>query len=357
MSRLALVMVVRDDAELAERALRSADPFVDESIVLDLGTDEVGRARLMETGARVEIGTWTDDASACRNAALDLSDADWNLVLDPEEWLATGGEELTAFTAGDPDRVGLVEIRRAPGSPQGEDHPWHLAARLLPRGVRYQGAYREEPVFDQQAVRTDVLVLTDDTESGRWRTGRERAEALLRQGLVARPGSPTMMRELADLLRSSGRYAEAAELYSQLLEEMPSADPWRHAVVVAALESCIKADLLKEAVALMDAHAATWAHSPDFAFLVGELLFEIMLANPTTAAEVAPLVDQAWRRAMELGERPDLSGALHGRGSFLAAQNLYVLNLVLGRTEQAEQWADRAATLRIPDRTAGRLLG
>lgn len=356
MSRLALVMVARGEADLVERAMRSAQPYVDEIVVLDLGSDDAALARFSEVGAQVVHGRWDEDAARCRNAALDAADADWNLVLDPEEWLAGGAETLHAFTEG-PDQVGLIEVRRAPGGAHADDHPRHLSPRLLPRGVRFEGAYREEPVFDLPVVHTELVIESDDTESGRWRADRDRHEALLLQALAVRPGDPGLMHRLADEMRIRGRYIDAADHYATALSGGHATDESRHELVIGALECYTKAGMLREAVALMDAQKESWQHSPDFTFLLGDLFFEMMLTTPDLGHELAPLIRTAWLRCLELGERPDLAGAVHGRGSFLAAQNLYVFHLVLGQNDEAEQWSSRATEMRVPTAGAGRLLG
>lgn len=355
---LALVMVARDEAERVERALASARPYVDEMVILDLGSGAAAVQRFADAGARVVSGEWSDDAARCRNAALEAADADWNLVLDPEEWLAEGAEDLRSFVQDSAPRVGLVEVRRGGGGDEFDllHHP-HLSPRLLPRGVRYEGAYQEEPLFEVPVVRTDVVLASDDTETGRWRSDPRRNEALLQQALALRPGDSSLLRQLADELRLAMRYAEAATRYGEALAATSAVDPQRHAMAIGALECSIKAGLLPQAVALMDEFKGVWPDSPDIAFLVGDLMFEMMLTTPQFSDELAPLVESSWRTCLDLGERPDLPGAVHGRGSFLAAQNLYVLCLVLGRGDDAEMWSERASTMRIPASSSGGLLG
>src|SRR5262245_31354097 len=80
MSKLALVMIARDEARCIERCLASVRAHVDEMVLLDTGssdgTPEIARA----AGARVGSFAWCDDFAAARNAALELADADWSLV-------------------------------------------------------------------------------------------------------------------------------------------------------------------------------------------------------------------------------------------------------------------------------------
>ncbi|GAB47503.1 hypothetical protein [Mobilicoccus pelagius] len=357
MARSALVMVTRGEAALVERAMRSVRPFVDEMVILDLGAPAEAADAWREIGARVVPGQWSTDAAACRNAALDAADADWNLVLEAEEWLASGIDALRLLVERPPECVGLVEIHRAIGGVHEADHPRYLAPRLLPRGVRYEGARHEEPVFDLPAEHVGVVLRSDDVEAARWRADHTLAEALLHQALAVRPGDAGLLLDLADELRVSARFAEASEHYTAALLATPTVDEKRHAVVVGALEAYTKAGRLREAVALLDAEATRWQHSPDLAFLAGDLFFEMLLTSAVPAPELVTLAETSWLRCLDLGERPGLSGAVHGRGSFLAAQNLGVLFLVLGQGEESQRWADRAGELRLSTPSVGGPLG
>src|SRR5690349_20790912 len=95
MIRLALVMIVRDEAARIARCLDSARPLVDDIVVLDTGSRDDTAAIARVHGARVFAFDWCDDFAAARNAALDYSGADWNLVLDADEWIAAGSERAT----------------------------------------------------------------------------------------------------------------------------------------------------------------------------------------------------------------------------------------------------------------------
>ena len=95
--RVALVMISRNEAARIVRALASARPCVDELVVLDTGSTDATVALARSAGARVAYFDWIDDFSAARNAALDLADADWNLIVDADEWIAERGVDLLAL--------------------------------------------------------------------------------------------------------------------------------------------------------------------------------------------------------------------------------------------------------------------
>lgn len=346
MGTVAVVMIARDDARVIERALLSAKPYVDELIVLDLESvdDTVDLAR--RCGARVESTPWIEDTSAVRNRALELSGADWNVVLEAREWIDGGGAGLRALAETPPTHVGLVTV--IPGDADRGLSPVALSPRFLPAGVRYIGRRPEEPVVEGlQQLRTGVVVASDELEPARWRHDRSITETVLLQGLSLRPGDPEMLMDLAEVLRADGRLTDARDAYAQALDRMEPAHPRRHELVVEAIDTARAARAFPAAIALMDAHMAQWRDSPDFAYVVGDLFFEMLLAQPSSAAQLAPLAMSCWTRCLEMGDRADLAGSLTGRGSFLAAQNLYTLCLVLGREQEAKAWWDVANRLRL----------
>ncbi|MDO5712031.1 MAG: hypothetical protein Q4P32_09880, partial [Micrococcales bacterium] len=82
-------------------------------------------------------------------------------------------------------------------------------------------------------------------------------------------------------------------------------------------------------------------------------------ADPGKAPQLAPLAIRCWKRCLEIGDRPQLSGHVAGRGSFLAAQSLYALHLTLGQESPAAHWWDVANRLRQEEwlGRSARLLG
>ena len=90
MNRIALVTIARNEARCLQRCLDSARPWVDEMWVLDTGSVDATMAIAEASGAGVAQFMWCDDFAAARNAALLLTDADWCVVLDADEWISEG---------------------------------------------------------------------------------------------------------------------------------------------------------------------------------------------------------------------------------------------------------------------------
>lgn len=110
MTRLALVMIARDEAGSLARALESARPHVDRLVVLDTGSVDATREIAKACGADVHGFTWCEDFAAARNAALAHSDAAWNLILDADEWIEAGAEALSDLPEESGDFLGEVRI-------------------------------------------------------------------------------------------------------------------------------------------------------------------------------------------------------------------------------------------------------
>ncbi|MFZ3008136.1 MAG: glycosyltransferase [Phenylobacterium sp.] len=338
MTRLALVMIARDEAHQIARALDSAAPFVDLMIVLDTGSVDGTREIARACGAQVHEFAWRDDFAAARNASLALSPADWNLVLDADEWIESGGEALAAL---EPDAMGWV---RRDNQLEGEAIAQTWIPRVLPRGVRYEGRVHEQPVGLARGVRLPVLLGHDGFTAQSLARKGDRNEVLLMADLQDHPEDPYLWFQLAKEHQARGHPPQAALCFTEALRLAPADAPWRHSLVVRGLTALKDAGRLEEARALAQAERGAWDRSPDFHFAVGDLYLDSAMADPARAVDdLLPIAEAAWKRCLEIGEQPHLDGAVRGRGSFMAAHNLAILYETFGQPEAAARYRALAA--------------
>lgn len=341
--RLALVVIARDEGTRIARLLDSVRPWVDEMLVLDTGsrddTAQVARAH----GARVAHFAWCDDFSAARNHALALAAADWHLVLDADEWLIEGGEALQALRGAPPDFVGALQLRdrfdQAPGR-QAEASAW--LSRVLPGTVRYAGRVHEQPQHGLPVRRLPLVVGHDGYLAERLADKRGRNRRLLEQALAEAPGDAYLCYQLGKDCAVYDEHAAAEAAFERACRLPGAADaPWWPDLVPRRLFGLKCLGRHADAVDFAQTQMEACAESPDFFFALGDLLLDLAATQPGQAGELLPMAEAAWRRCLELGERPGQAGAVAGRGSFLAAHNLAVV--LDGTDRPAEAAALRAA--------------
>jgi hypothetical protein len=331
----ALVMIARDEARSIERSLRSAREWVDEMIVLDTGSRDA-TARLAEAaGARVHRFRWIDDFAAARNAALAHSAADWNLVLDADEWLLGEPTALRGLCAASAAFVGLVDIANEFDSEHGPQVSHSRVPRLLPRGIRYAGRIHEQPQSTLPRRATGIVVGHDGYRAAGLRRKRGRNLRLLEAAIEACPADAYLQYQLGKELCVYERFDAACERFERAAVLAPLGARYRHDLIVRRLYALKKCARHPDAVQVATAEMAAWTESPDFHFALGDLLLDWAAHDPQRAGELLPMVEAAWRRCLEIGERPELDGAVEGRGSHLAAHNLAILCEGTGRAEPA----------------------
>jgi len=224
---LSVALITRDEESWIERCLASVATVADEIVVYDTGsrdrTVELARA----LGARVIEGTWNDDFSRARNAALDACRGTWILSIDADEWLLE--PQRSAPTArrrllGLPDDVLQVSIpvvsrvgtRAAPVLPATGPRVVRIFRR---ERSRWKGRVHEIPVVigsepGKRRLWQDVRLVHDGYLADVW-IERDKAERNLQLALVDEPEGSKEWFERARALGNVGRFDEAVEAYEQ----------------------------------------------------------------------------------------------------------------------------------------------
>jgi len=364
---ICLTIIARNEARCLARCLKSAAPFVDDMLVVDTGSTDDTRAIALGCGARVAEFAWVDDFSAARNYALSLTDADWRLVLDADEWIESGGNCLREMAAAcrvaglERDKfVGEVAIRSAfdDGAAVRIAPSW--IARFLPLGVAFEGRIHEQAVHRLPVRRLPLHVGHDGYRREQQKCKGDRNEKLLRRQLISTPANAFLRYQLGKELQVHDRYAEACEEYRRAREsigwapatnsearEMRARHGWLHDLVARELYCLKRSGNFEVAMQFAQEQAQWWQHSPDFHFALGDLLLDFALAQPLRSAQLLPLMEASWMRCLELGEAPHLEGSVEGRGSFLAAHNLAILHDLSGNPVKAAHF--RALSARSKD--------
>lgn len=357
--RTCLVVIARNEAAHIGRLLDSVRPWVDDMLVLDTGSTDDTPTRAAQAGARVAHAPWPDDFAQARNTALDLANADWHLVLDADEWLISGGEALQALRQTPPDFVGTVAL---------EDHfddgvAHTRLSRLLPGDVRYAGRIHEQPVHQRPVYAVPLHIGHDGYLSARLRDKAGRNRRLLEAAVADQPDHPYLWYQLGKDCSVYEDFAAAEEAFATcagLLERNVGAirdgaagaagerdcseshtsgtavPAWWPDLVARRLFGLKRLGRHADGVVFADGQLASCESSPDVFFALGDLLLDWAAEDPSQADVLLPMIEDAWRRCLLLGERPDQPAAVAGRGSFLAAHNLALVLEGTGRAEEAQ---------------------
>jgi len=333
--KVALVMIARNESARIVRALASATNCVDELVVLDTGSADATVALARSAGARVHHFQWCDDFAAARNAALALADADWNVVVDADEWISEAGVELLALRYTAPAFVGTLRVDSQFDTPIGTSVAPSWLPRVLPRGVRYEGHVHEQPVHKLPVRRLATALAHDGYRADALKAKAGRNAGLLARALAQAPDDAYLHYQIGKDHDVYERWADAClhfdrsracEAASGASVTLAGTTPgWHHDRLVREMHALKQCKRHADAVLLAEAAMPHWPHSPDFFFALGDLLLDWATEEPVRAGELLPMIESAWLRCLEIGERPDLEGAVAGRGSTLAARNLVVL--------------------------------
>ncbi len=330
-----LVVIARNEAPRIQRLLRSVSPWVDRMLVLDTGSTDDTPALAAACGARVEHFAWCDDFSAARNRALDLAGAGWHVVMDADEWLIEGGPALQALRQIRPDFIGVLQLRDSFSDKGQAREVSNWLSRILPGAVRYAGPVHEQPQHELPGRRLPVLIGHDGYQPEQLATKRGRNRALLLKALEREPQEAYLWYQLGTDCAVYEDHVQAEQGFARAAELADPGVPWWTNLVARRMFSLKMAKQHGLAMDFANAQIERCGDSPDFFFAMGDLLLDLAADEPHRAGELLPVIEQAWRQCLLLGERPDQRGAVAGRGSHLAAHNLALVLEATGRAEEA----------------------
>ena len=233
---LSLSMIVRDEEARIEDCLKSVKGFADEMVLLDTGSVDGTIALAEACGARVERMDWPGDFAPARNAALELVQGDWVLVLDADEELRSEAiPQLKALMA-QPDVLVINLLRHELGAAMA---PYSNVSRLFRRHPRLRWSKPYHSMIDESV---DALLK----EEPGWRIANCTEPALLHEGyrpdllagsdkadrlrqsmeswLKDQPNDPYACAKLGALEVSDGNRDRGLSLLRHGLEQLPTGD-------------------------------------------------------------------------------------------------------------------------------------
>ena len=147
--------IVKNEQHNLPRCLSSIQPYVDEIIVVDTGSEDKTVEVAHQYGAQVKHFTWCDDFAAARNYAISQAAGDWILMLDADEELVVETENWRSQLIQDSHilayRLLLSDIHQPITA-----LPTLRLFRNLPE-LRYAGRYHEQLKYNNQLIKDSAI--------------------------------------------------------------------------------------------------------------------------------------------------------------------------------------------------------
>ena len=355
--KINLVMIVKNEERSLTRCLLAARPFVDEMIVADTGSTDRTKELAQKAGARVFDFAWIRDFAAARNYALEQSDADWNLVLDADEYLRPASrKKLEAALRGGDRLYGAGKWMGAilrfdsyrdktEQTAEGEAAVGvssSLLPRMLPRGVRYKGIIHEQP--DTQLP--CVLLPLEADHDGYLQEGKgERNLEYLQEAVRREPDNAYYWYQMAVTLRALERLEESL-FWLRRLEAggVHGTSYWVDGILryLYTLLDLGTGEALLEAKEAIGRAQEELSGRADFCFVCGIFYTKFVLSDVKAYIGYLPRIEESYLKCLQIGEHPEQE-TVAGTGSFKAAYNLGLWYEVSGQTEKARAFYRRAA--------------
>jgi len=337
-------MIVKNEQDYIERCIRSVTNVVDKIIVVDTGSTDKTVQLATQLGAEVSHFEWCDDFSAARNMALSRSDADWNLVIDADEWLNDNGNRFYSVVLPQLNQgLFLGEICQNNAYEIAGDISYSplWIPRVLPRGIKYDGRIHEQPMGMLPRKRLEITFEHSGYLPIKHREKQGRNERLLLESLQLNPQDCYLWYQLGKEYNIYGQHENAVLAFERGLRLGDASYRFWHDLVIRFMNSLKHTSRYSRAIELADDYLQRWDSSPDLWFCLGDIFLSVAQQNPNEAlSRWLPMVCNCWQKCLSIGENLAFDGAVSGRGSFLAAHNLAIVYESLGDSQNAQRYQE-----------------
>jgi len=332
-------MIVKDEEPVLDRCLKSVSHMVDEIIILDTGSTDRTKTIAESYGAKIFDWTWNNNFSDARNAALDHSTCDWNLVLDADEYIDNDCSEAIRDFINKHNAIGRIkQINQFKGNDGELSHAHGYISRIFPSGIRYEGRIHEQPISDLPRINLDVEIYHD----GYMESRANRNIPILQAEIDNNPLDTYYLFQIAKEFRGIEDHVQAYEHLHKAYSLLDRTENYAPNVIVNLLYEIIATARYEEGLPLIS-REREWLHDfTDFHFVCGVLYMKLILNNTAKYVGLMPLIEQSYLKCLQIGET-DQYECVYGTGSFSALHNLGSLYEVMGKLDKAKQYYREAS--------------
>lgn len=137
---ISLCMIVKNEADVLARCLKSVSMLVDEIIIVDTGSNDETKEIAKQFTDQIYDFTWVDDFSKARNFAFAKATKDYQMWLDADDiFKAADQQAFLSMKAEWDDHIDMAMLKYDVGFDE-QDHPTfsYYRERIMKRSMHYQ---------------------------------------------------------------------------------------------------------------------------------------------------------------------------------------------------------------------------
>lgn len=229
---LSLCMIVKNEAAHLAHCLTSAQPYVDEIIVVDTGSQDETVAIARQYGAKVSHFAWANDFAAARNFSLAQAIGTWILVLDADEELIVQSDSFRAQLTPDSSILAYYLKRTDANLAMREARP--VTPLYIPRlfrnlpELKYAFRFHEQVQYQEAALQDSQLSYLKDlellhhgyTDDLIEQKSRDRNIPILEEIRQENGLSLLLLATLAGTYQATGQADKARECFAEAFERL-----------------------------------------------------------------------------------------------------------------------------------------
>ena len=339
MQQISVVLIVRNEEANLAKCINSTKGLADHVIVVDTGSDDNTVKIAAECGARIFNFPWVDDFAAARNYALSLSDTEWNLILDADEYIVDVDPGAVRAFLKQSQAVGRIEIVSETADSEEIYETRNYITRLIPRGLQFKGKIHEQ--VDTDLPRTNVPIVVRHT-GYLHRNKSNRNIPLLQDELLMNADDPYLHYQLAKEYSGIGLYEDSKFSFERAIDLISGNERFAPNIIVDYLYLTIKMQDYERGLEIVNSAYACVQGFSDYFFACGVFYRDLVLSEPTEYVSLLPAIESSYLKCIELGDSLRYDGVT-GTGTFAAWYNLGNYYEVLGNTDKARNCYRRSA--------------
>ncbi|MBO8138470.1 MAG: glycosyltransferase [Desulfotomaculum sp.] len=281
---ISLCMIAKNEEKQIERCIKSAQPYVDQIVVVDTGSTDKTKDTAKKLGAEVYDFKWADDFSQARNESLKHAAGDWILFLDCDEKLdqKTAPELKKIINDDRYDGYWLQFLNYFNGNPSTS----FLSFRLFRNNPNYRF---QCPIHEQ--ILPSVLRYSSPERIGQAKVkvfhyGYEDSEVvnknkiqrnirILQKAKKEYGNAGFINFYLGVEYQRLGNYQKALEHYKEALEQSSITETYTPALVRAAAYCLLSLKRYQEGINFIDKYLTYYPDYTDLVYLKGTLQYKL----------------------------------------------------------------------------------